>query len=302
MTLLLGRDGGVAAVTTASVLGGTLAGVVSSVTTSPYTDADGHSYSAKTIVLTATDGNSYTYPVETNSNLKAGQLVQVTSGSSGVEVKRLIGSSTEGKVSADGTKIGSVTLDPMAEILDVADSGAAVRVYPSRLAGMSLNKSDVLYCRTNAAGEIDRLILDDATGDVHAYGILTKAQETDMGLMASGGAYQFDVGGQGYFYTVSNKVLQLSVGPVKIEGPLQSPEKLSKLTAVKLSSLDASGVLTADNVSWPMWDGMAVYEQVGDTFTLSSAQRVRTGYTLTGYYDAKAADGGRIRVIIARAK
>ncbi len=51
-----------------------------------------------------------------------------------------------------------------------------------------------------------------------------------------------------------------------------------------------------------MWDGMEVYEQVGDTFTLSSAQRVRTGYTLTGYYDAKAADGGRIRVIIARAK
>jgi len=302
VTLLLGRDGGVAAVTTASVLGGTLAGVVSAVTTSPYTDADGHSYNAKTIVLTATDGSSYTYPVDADSNLKAGQLVQVTSGNGGVEVKRLTGSSTEGKVSADGTKIGSVTLDPTAEILDVADSGAAVRVYPSRLAGMSLDKSDVLYCRTNAAGEIDRLILDDATGDVHAYGILTKAQETDMGLMASGGAYQFDVGGQSYFYTVSNKVLQLSIGPVKIEGPLQSPEKLSKLTAVKLSSLDASSVLTADNVSWPMWDGMAVYEQVGDTFTLTSAQRVRTGYTLTGYYDAKAADGGRIRIIIARAK
>ena len=49
-------------------------------------------------------------------------------------------------------------------------------------------------------------------------------------------------------------------------------------------------------------DQVEVYEQVGDTFTLSSAQRVRTGYTLTGYYDAKAADGGRIRVIIARAK
>lgn len=302
VTLLLGRDGGVAAVTTASALGGTRAGVVSAVTTSPYTDADGHSYNAKTIVLTATDGNSYTYPVETSSSLKAGQLVQVTSGSSGVEVKRLIGSSTEGKVSADGTRVGSTPLDPTAEILDVTDSGAAARVYPSRLAGMVLDKSDVLYCRTNAAGEIDTLILDDATGDVHAYGILTKAQETDMGLMASGGAYQFDVGGQSYFYTVSNKVLQLSVGPVKVEGPLQAPDKLSRLTAVKLSSLDASSVLTADNVSWPMWDGMAVYEQVGDTFTLTSAQRVRTGYTLTGYYDAKATDGGRIRVVIAKAK
>lgn len=302
VTLLLGRDGGVAAVTSAAALGGTLAGVVSAVTTSPYTDADGHSYNAKTVVLTATDGNTYTYPVETGSNLKAGQLVQVTSGSNGVEVKRLSGSSIEGRVSADGTKIGSTPLSATAEIIDVTDTGAAVRVYPSRLAGMSLKTGDVLYCRTNAAGEVVALILDDATGDVHSYGVLTKVQETDMGIMGMGGAYQFDVGGQGYFYTATNKVLTLSTGPVKIEGPLQAPEKLSKLTAVKLSSLDAASVLTADNVSWPMWDGMAVYEQVGDNFTLTSAERVRTGYTLTGYYDAKTADGGRIRVIIAKTK
>lgn len=302
VTLLLGRDGGVAAVTTAAALGGTLSGVVSAVTTSSYTDSNGHSYDAKTILLTATDGNSYTYPVEANSNLKAGQLVQVSSASSGVEVKRLNGSSIEGRVSADASKIGSTPLDPVAEILDVSDSGAAVRIYPSRLAGMTLEKSDVLYCRTNASGEIDRLILDDATGDVHAYGVLTKSQETDLGLAASGGFYQFDVGGQSYAYSVSNKVLRLEVGPVKVEGPLQAPEKLSKLTAVKLSGLDASTVLTADNVSWPMWDGMAVYERVDNTFILSSAERVRSGYTLTGYYDAKPADGGRIRVVIAKAK
>lgn len=302
VTLLLGRDGGVAAVTTAAALGGTLSGVISAVTTSSYTDSNGHDYDAKTILLTATDGNSYTYPVEANSNLKAGQLVQVSSASSGVEVKRLNGSSIEGRVSADASKIGSTPLDPVAEILDVSDSGAAVRIYPSRLAGMTLEKSDVLYCRTNASGEIDRLILDDATGDVHAYGVLTKSQETDLGLAASGGFYQFDVGGQGYAYSVSNKVLRLEVGPVKVEGPLQAPEKLSKLTAVKLSGLDAASVLTADNVSWPMWDGMAVYERVDNTFILSSAERVRSGYTLTGYYDAKPADGGRIRVVIAKAK
>lgn len=303
VTLLLGRDGGVAAVTSATALGGTLVGVVSAVTTNPYTDSNGHSYDAKTILLTATDGNSYTYPVEADSSLKAGQLVQVSSGSSGVEVKRLNGSSIEGKVSADGTKLGSAPLSSTVEILDVTDAGAAVRIYPSRLAGMTLKKDDVLYCRTNASGEVDQLILDDATGDVHAYGILTKTQETDMGVLGAGGVYQFNVGGQGYVYSVSNKVLRLEVGPVKVEGPLQSPEKLSKLTAVKLSSLDATTLLTNDNVSWPMWDGMAVYEQTGsDTFTLTSAERVKNGYTLTGYYDAKPADGGRIRVIIARAK
>lgn len=303
VTLLLGRDGGVAAVSSAAAFHGTLAGVVSAVTTSSYTDANGHDYDAKTVVLTATDGNSYTYPVEAGSTLKAGQLVQVSSGSGGVEVKRLNGSSTEGKVSADGTKIGSTPLSDVVEILDVSDSGAAVRVYPSRLAGMTLKKDDVLYCRANASGEIDRLILDDATGDVHSYGILTKAQVTDMGVLGGGGVYQFDVGGQGYVYSVSNKVLRLEVGPVKVEGPLQAPEKLSQLTAVRLSSLDATTLLANGNVSWPMWDGMAVYEQTGsDTYTLTSAERVRSGYTLTGYYDAKPADGGRIRVIIARAK
>lgn len=303
VTLLLGRDGGVAAVTNATTFGGTLMGVVSAVTTSSYTDANGHSYDAKTILLTATDGNSYTYPVEAGSTLKAGHLVQVSSGNSGVEVKRLIGSSVTGKVSADGTKIGSTPLDPTVEILDVSGSGAAVRIYPSRLAGMTLDRDDVLYYRTNASGEIDRLILDDATGDVHAYGVLTKAQETDMGVLGGGGVYQFDVGGQGYVYSVTNKVLRLEVGPVKVEGPLQSPEKLSKLTAVKLSSLDATTLTTKDNVSWPMWDGMAVYEQTGsNTYTLTSAERVRSGYTLTGYYDAKPADGGRIRVVIAKAK
>lgn len=302
VTLLLGRDGGVAAVATSAALNGTLTGVVSAVTTSSYTDPDGHSYNAKTVIITATDGSSYSYPVESDSALKAGQLVQAAAGGSGVEIKRLNNSSIEGKVSADGTKIGSTPLDPTAEILDVTDDGAAVRIYPSRLAGMALKDDDVLYCRRNASGEIDRLILDDATGDVHSYGVLTNVQETDMGLLASGGVYQFDVGGQSYLYSVSNKVLRLSVGPVKVEGPLQAPEKLSKLTAVRLTSLDASSLLAADNVNWPMWDGMAVYEQVDDVFTLTSAQRVRSGYSLTGYYDAKPSDGGRIRVIIARAK
>lgn len=302
VTLLLGRDGGVAAVAPASAVNGTLFGVVSAVTTAPYTDVNGNGYNAKTVVLTATDGNTYTYPVEANSPLKAGQLVQTAAENGTVTLKRLNTSSLEGKVNAAGTKIGAKALSTTADILDVTDTGAAARVYPSRLAGMSLEKGDVLFYRENALGEIDTLILDDVTGDIHSYGVLTKVQEADYGLTLSNGFYQFDVGGQNYAYAATNKVLRLSVGPIKVEGPLQAPEKLSKLTGVRLSSLDAASILTSDNVSWPVWDGMAVYEQVGDVFTLSSPDRVRTGFTLTGYYDAPAAEGGRIRVVIAKEK
>ena len=45
---------------------------------------------------------------------------------------------------------------------------------------------------------------------------------------------------------------------------------------------------------------MSVYELENNTYRISSLERVRSGYTLTGYYDKAVADGGRIRVIVAR--
>lgn len=303
VTLLLGRDGGVAAVADAGSVTGTLYGVVSAVTNAGYTDAGGSTYTAKTVYLTATDGGSYSYPVAANSSLKAGDLVQVTTSSGETQVKRLSQSSISGKVSSSGDKIGTTPLSSSAQILDVNGTGSALRVYPSRLAGMTLESGDVKFVRRNAAGEIDILILDDATGDLYAYGVVTSATNIDqtspLGDVLAG-AYQYDVGGQTYFYQVSNAVLNLSVGPVKIEGPLTSPTRFTKLTGVKLTALDATTAVTEGGAAWPVWDNAAVYELENGAYRLSSLERVRTGYTLTGYYDAAVADGGRIRVIVAK--
>lgn len=302
VTLLLGRNGGVAAVPASSAVNGTLYGVVSAVMDAGYTDGNGNSYTAKTVAFTATDGNTYSYPVAANASFKAGNLVQVTLAAGGqTQVSRLSQTSVSGKVNSSATKLGNTPLADDLEILDANADGQAVRLYPSRLAGMQLDSDDVKYCRRNPSGEIDILILNDATGDIYSYGVLTTVNETDIpaaGILM--GYYVYDVGGTSYPYQLSSGVLNLSVGPVKIQGSPMAPSKISKLDGVKLTSVDALTAVTGSNESFPVSDGVAVYELENGTYRLSSLERVRAGYSLMGYYDKAVSDGGRIRVIVAR--
>ena len=303
VTLLLGRDGGVAAVVPAGSVSGTRYGVVTSVSNSSYTDTDGNNYTAKTVTLTATDGNSYSYPVGANSSLKAGDLIQVTTAGGSAQVTRLSQSSISGKVNAAATQIGTFKLADDVEILDMNSDGAARRIYPSRLSGTRLDSSDVKFYRKNSSGEVDVLILNDFTGDLCSYGVLTSVSEVDQsagGMSALYGSYQYDVGGQTYTYVLQNGVLNLSTGPVKIEGSLLSPNKISKLTPVKLQSLDSTSAVDQSGNTLPVYDSAAVYELENNVYRLSSLERVRTGYHLTGYYDKDPADGGCLRVIVAR--
>lgn len=302
VTLLLGRDGGVAAVVAASKANSSLVGVVSGVSDSSYTDSNGNSYTASTVTLTATDGNTYSYPTSASNSFKAGDLAQVTLTSDGAaKISRLNKSTVSVKISAAGDKVGTTALAEDVEILDANKSGQGLKIYPNRLAGLILDSSDVRYVRKNAAGEIDLLVLDDFTGDLASYGVLTSVTEVDA-AGALTGVYVYDIEGVSHAYQLSNGVLNLSVGPVKIEGSLTAPEKISKLKSVRLTSADALTAVTADNTSFPMADQVAVYELDNNTYRLSSLERVRSGFSLTGWYDQNVTDGGRIRVIVAKAK
>lgn len=303
VTLLLGRDGGVAAVASSAQVSGTLYGVVSGTADSSYTDQNGNRYTAKTVSLTATDGSSYAYPVSTSASWKAGDLVQVTLSDGEAKVSRLSASSLSGKVNAAGTKLGNNALADDVEILDMNGKGEACKVSPSRLAGVNLSSSAVKYVRKNAAGEIDRLILNDVTGDLYTYGVLTEVNEAtipDGGLGTMMGIYQYDISGTPYVYQYQGGHFNAAEGPACIKGNPRSPSSIRNLTSVSLSSLDALSATTKNNQTFPLSASVAVYEVRNGSYYLSSLERVRTGYTLTGYYDKTAEGGGRIRVILAR--
>lgn len=167
VTLLLGMNGEVVRAISAleneaiyygSVVSSTKASSTASTTSSATVSAQ------VTTQVACTDGNTRTF-YHSGTAFSAGQLVTVSTTQSGTNVRSLSTKRLEGTVSKDETGIGTYSFAAGVQILDTDDNGGYARIYPSRLAGIKLSGDDVRYYTLNAAGEIDRLVLQEVTGD-----------------------------------------------------------------------------------------------------------------------------------------
>ena len=119
-----------------------------------------------------TDGVQRTVNVDKSLNYPKGWLVEIRVTPEGESVSGIENKVVTGKVNADATALGSYALADDVQILDTTAEGVAGTVRPSRLAGTDLNLLNVRYYTLNEKGEIDRLILNDVTGDLWTYGVL----------------------------------------------------------------------------------------------------------------------------------
>ncbi len=302
VTLLLGRTGGVAAVRTPGGSADTVYAIVTALGTGTYRDAEGKSFVADTLTLTATDGESYTYQWENKSRgLAVGNLVQVSLSSAGVDIKLASRTPLTGRVSADGRTVGAYTLAPDVEILDTYGKTTAGKIYPARLAGMDLTDGMVRLYTLNTTGEISRLVLNDGTGDLHRYGVLTKVDEVDLGKLFMS-SYTYDVGGLPGLYTTDQAIWNLETGPCQIRSDGGGVERIYNLTARTLSFV-GNGKAVSEGRDYTLADGAPVYELRDRSYYLTDLSRVNNGsFTLTGWQDKAETAGGRIRVIVAQAK
>ncbi len=90
----------------------------------------------------------------------------------GESVETIDERSVSGTVNENATALGDRALADDVQILDTSTGGVAGTVRPSRLSGVNLKASDVRYYTTNPQGQIDKLILNDVTGDLWYYGVL----------------------------------------------------------------------------------------------------------------------------------
>lgn len=307
VTLLLGRNGGVAALGQAPGEGALLYGVITKVENQSYDDGSNGTYTARTVTVAATDGSAYRYQCSEKS-LEEGDLVQVTVGDSDVQVKRLSKAALTGKVSADGAKLGSYVLADDVQIIDTYESHTPVRIYPSRLAGVELTGDMVRYYALNSNGEISHLILNDVTGDLYQYGIITDVNEVNVSLPTGGfqvsSSYTYDVGGQELVFASASTIYNLKTGPCQIKMDSDTNvERLYNLTERKLDRVSVSGnfAVGADKQQYALSEQVVVYVYENGDYLLSSLSRVASGdYILTGWYDKSESAGGRIRVIVAK--
>ena len=300
VTLLLGRNGGVAAVGEASLAQDLVYGLVLSVENTTYEDSDGNSYNTRTATIFGTDGNTYRYPVESRS-LEAGTLVRVTNSEDGVEIRGLSSTRLTGRLSSDGKTLGKYTLASDVQIIDTYEERTPIQVYPSRLAGVNFTDGMIRFYALNAQGEISHLILEDVTGDLHQYGIITGVTEISQGMLVSS-TYTYDVGGVAPACGSDAAIDHLGVGPcqVKMDGD-SSIERLYNLTELKVESISGNTVVGEFDRQYTISDNVAVYVYENGEYQLTSLERVTGGdYRLTAWYDKPENGGGRIRVILAR--
>ena len=256
-----------------------------------------------TTQVACTDGVVRTF-YHSGTALDAGKLVTVSTTQSGTNVRSLSTKRLEGTVSKDGTGVGTYRFAAGAQILDTDDNGGYARVYPSRLAGAGLSGEDVRYYTLNAAGEIDRMVLHNVTGDTQPYvyvsGIDDSSSETNIAV-----SYTYLRDGQAQTISGTARYPIQTGGAMLVyeKDSLRSIRQLSQVSLDGLSALSAMG----DGREYPIAENVQVLLRDGSGsrgyYQTDLSQINGEDYTLTGWYDNLGySAGGRIRILVATPK
>ena len=236
--------------------------------------------------------------------LDAGKLVTVSTTQSGTNVRSLSTKRLEGTVSKDGTGVGTYRFAAGAQILDTDDSGGYARVYPSRLAGARLSGEDVRYYTLNAAGEIDRMVLHNVTGDTQPYVYVSGIDDSSSGTNISV-SYTYLRDGQAQ--TISGTArYPIQTGGAMLVYEKDSLRSIRQLTQVSLDGLSALSAMGGGR-EYPIAENVQVLLRDGSGsrgyYQTDLSQINGEDYTLTGWYDDLGySAGGRIRILVATPK
>ena len=299
VTLLLGMDDKVAGVLSGAAVNETYYGVVQSAVKSASEDRAAVQTEVR---LFCSDGVTRSFVTERDASPAVGSIVAVSVSSAGADVHG-VSAGLSGRVSADGRRIGESALADGAEILDCASDGTAVTLSPARLAGAELSAGDVLYYTRSAAGEIDRLFLNDFTGDTWTYIYLTEVNDPSSAL---GSNVRYTYVSQGKTASFSGGGIEYGVGTggaairYEADGSIRSMRQLSDMAIRRIENetafSDDGGRRLAENVQ--------VYLRQNGAYYLTELSAINPyDYRLTGWYDNfSGRAGGQIRILIAAAR
>ena len=301
VTLLLGMDGTVADVAGAEEVSSICYGVVTANGNESYVTAGGAIEAGRTVQIFCTDGTTRTYTA--NAALRLGSIVSV-SYSGGRTVVRSIGSkSLSGQVSRDGSKFGDVKFAAGVQIMDTDRDGNYALLYPSRLAGCRLDSGDVRWYATNEDGEITHLILNNATGDIYTYGLLTNVNEVYDGSSITS-SYSYVINGTAGVHAPAGTMYNVESGGARfiyVGGQIDGIRNLKRLSVDDITATQ----LTADGKSYKISEQVQVYLRSGGSYSLTNLAAVgdTAAYDLVAWYDdLNVSAGGLVRVIVATAK
>ena len=126
----------------------------------------------------------------------------------------------------------------------------------------------------NSAGEISRMILDDVTGDMQQYGVLTSVNNlsytdpsSNLGVMS--GTYVYDIAGTSMTYHSDSVLFSVERGPCRVVLQNGQVHRIYNLTSVKLSAIDGGNAVTQSGTSYPLSDSVAAYIYADNRYSYS---------------------------------
>lgn len=311
ITLLLGKDGGAAGVAHENMQDLSLTGYLVDTGIKEYTDNNKNKYTANYISLVGADGKINEFKASKDYELYKFQIVSVSFDNGYAYV-----TNTEKNISGGGTfsyigkTFSNYKIDEDIKVLEVLTSlnsnGAPIynTVYPQRLEGSYLEKKQIKYIEFNDEKKISKIILEDATGDLYTYGLVTRAQSNTKGMNISG-AYTYFEGTASKSINTTNSVFSVGAGmPVKInKSSTQVPESMVALPKKGIITAVTESSVQIDSKTYNITTDTLVYVKNASldyTVTNSSElEKLKKEYKLTAYMDKEASSGGKIRVIVA---
>jgi hypothetical protein len=302
VTLLLGMDDTVADVIPASELSGSYYGVVTGKTPSIYDGEGDAKVTGYTLTVACTDGVERTFNTSSVS-ADAGSVVEGGYIDSRLEAKLITALTAGGAVNKEATALGELPFADDIGILDSDARGGYTVLEPSRLSGVTLARERIRLCILNTDDEISHLILNNVTGDLFSYVLLTGVSESvSETSMSVSGAYSYLADGKPgsvsgssvYFLRHGGAVLQYDSN-----GGISS---IKNLTEIAPSSIGAD-TLIAGGRTYELGDGVQVYIRSGTEYYYASGPEDvsdTSRYTLRAWYDELGAPaGGKVRVVLA---
>ena len=267
VTLLLGMDNEVADVITGEEADSVFYGVVQTATRSLVED-NGADVLQKISVM-CTDGITRTVNIDKSLNYPTGWLVEISVTPEGEQVTAIESKSVSGTINETATALGDYALADDVQILDTTSEGLAGTVRPSRIAGTKLNALTVRYYTLNEQGQIDRLILNDVTGDLWKYGVLDDVKNLAVNASSILGTLTGSSGGSGDSSSGSGSSGDSSSGSGSTGGSTTN-------TTTVVDDLRNVLVPTTSEILWGVIDG-SLLSTVWNRITSSSGSLLSIG-------------------------
>lgn len=283
-TFLVDRNGGIGEVIT-NYSGETIGIIIESGTSETY---DGYY-----ITLLTTDGNLVEYEADKSYSSYINRVAKISSTGS----ISLI--STNSNLTTSGNFESLKTADNI-KIINLSENSNISYPSASRMNGVYLSSSNVLYVEYNDNSEIETIILDDVTNDTDEYVYLTSMNTVESSMNISS-TYTYDYKGNTMMKNVSNSNSSLTTGPSKIIYSNNTFNTLKNLSLVSSSYLKQSGntIYFTNGLNYKLADDVGAYKKINNEYFYVSISDIDFENCMF-YYDKTTSQGGAIRIIVEK--